>query len=912
LAGAAFFSARNKPLLSWQVVSIPHFKDRSMRIGLVISTALAAAFPLQQAQAQIMPLPGPFAFDSTPGRLPKNVVPISYAIALTPDTAAMKIAGSEKVVLDFKQASATIQFNSLNQVLSNVRLDGKPVKGVVSDDKAQLSTVTLAAPAKAGRHTLTFDYVGRIETEPHGLFLQPFTKPGGGKGQLLSTQFEATDARRMFPCWDEPAFRATYQLTVTTPSASVNYSNMPVAKRSVHGALATTEFGRSPKMASYLVEFTSGDLAQISGTAAGTTINVVAVKGQEQGGATALANAQQILADYNDYFGVRFPLPKLDAIAVPGGFSGAMENWGAITYNDQALLVTPSSTMGNRQTVFSIQAHEMAHQWFGDLVTMGWWDELWLNESFASWMAAHETDARNPSWRWWEGQDGSKEEAMGADAHPTSHAILQHVTNEQEATSAFDPRITYSKGQAVLRMLEAHLGPDAFRAGIRRYMATHAYSNTTSADLWASLSAASGRDVGAIAAAWTSQAGFPLVSVQAACDGAGQRTVALSQRRFMLDGKDPDQARWNVPLRVRVGTGAAQAVLLPRDGLTIPAGRCDEALSVNADAVGYYRADYDDATLAVNTARFGKMADGDRIALLDDQWALVEAGARPLSSYLALAAAMGTDLNQRAWEQITGALDSIERDERGTPGHDAFMVYARTVIKPLLAQLGWDAKADETPGIQRLRRTVIADLGAWGDADVVAEARKRFAAFITDRASVRPDDQAMLLGIVGQNASAADFAQLHAIAKDARNQTELQRYYTAMMRVRDPALASQAIAIALSDEIPQQAATARLSMVLTVYNAHPALAWSTFQQNVDPLMAPFQPNGPFILAQYVPEIFWNTVPLEELEPWVRQHVPAEVLPNLARGMETARFNLAEKTMLVKAADAYVSGQTRRQ
>ena len=879
-----------------------------MRSGFMLWAAVAAAFPAQAVLAQAAPLPGPFAFDSAPGRLPKDVVPLAYAIALTPDAAAHKIAGKETIVLDFKQASATIQFNSLNETLDNVQLDGKPVKQVVSDDKAQLTTVTLAAPAKPGHHTLTFNYTGKIETEPHGLFAQEFRKPGGGQGMMLSTQFEATDARRMFPCWDEPAFRASYQLSVTTPAAWANYSNMPVSKRSVNGALATTVFERSPKMASYLVEFSSGDLAQISGASAGTKLNVVTVKGQEQSGTVALANAAQILADYNDYFGVRFPLPKLDSIAVPGGFGGAMENWGAITYNDQTLLITPSSTMGNRQTVYSIQAHEMAHQWFGDLVTMGWWDELWLNESFASWMGSRETATRNPDWHWWEHEDGSKEEAMGADAHPTSHPVLQHVTDELEASNAFDPRITYSKGQAVLRMLEASLGPDVFRDGIRRYMKAHAYSNTTSADLWAALSAASGRNVGEVAASWTAQAGFPLVSVQASCDGAGLRKVALSQRRFLLEGQDTDHASWNIPLQVRVGSGAAHAVLLSKDGQTIDAGRCDEALSVNADAIGYYRVAYDDATLALNTRLFGQLGNGDRIALLDDQWALVEAGIQPLPTYLALAAAMGTEQNQRAWEQITDALSDIEHDERGTAGHAAFVTYARSIIKPLANQLGWDSKADETPGIQRLRRSVIADLGAWGDADVIAEARKRFAGFVADRASVKADDQAVMLGIVAQNASAADFEQLHAVALSAKNETEIQRYFTALMEVRDPALAAKATAIALSDEIPKQADLARLHFVLTVHDEHPQLAWETFQKNADALLAPHQPFGPFILAQYSPEIFWNSVPLDQLEGWIKARVPAEVLPNLGRGMETARFKLAEKTRLVQAADAYVATQ----
>ena len=882
---------------------------------MLCAAVLAAWAPLCR-QAQAAPqLPAPFAFDSAPGRLPKNVVPLAYSIAITPDAAALTIAGHESIELDFRQATATIQFNSIDETLADVRLDGKPVKTVASDDKAQLSTITLDKPAQPGRHRLSFSYVGRIGTGQVGLYAQPFVKPDGDKDLLLTTQFEATDARRMFPCWDEPAFRATFQLTVTTSAAWATYSNMPIARRTVHGDLATTVFERSPKMASYLVEFTAGRLAQIGGQSAGTELNVVAVKGQEQGGAAALANARQILADYNGYFGLRFPLPKLDSLALPGGFGGAMENWGAITYNDQRLLITPASTMANRQTVFSIQAHEMAHQWFGDLVTMGWWDDLWLNESFASWMAARETAIRNPSWHWWERQDASKEAAMGADAYPTSHPILQHVTNELEASSAFDSRITYNKGQSVLRMLEAYLGPDVFRDGVRGYMKAHAYSNTSGGDLWAALAAASQRPVGEVAASWIAQAGFPLVSAQAACNAAGERTVTLSQSRFLLDGSPAGGARWQVPLQVRVGEGkgegaTAQAVLLSTDGQSLPAGRCDEALSLNADAIGYYRVAYDAGLLAVNTRNIARMPDGDRIALLDDQWALVEAGAAPLPSYLALVSALGTVLNERAWEQVTQALDTLEKAERGTPGHAAFAAYARSLIKPLQARLGWVAKADELPGIQGLRRTVITELGAWGDPEVIAEARRRFAGFVADRSSLSVDDQAMVLQIIAKNADATEFEQLHAIARASRNETEVRRYYGALMQVGNPAWAAKSIAIVMSDELPKQAQSQRMYMLLALSDEHPALAWDALQDRLEVLLAPFKPYGSSMLAGYVPEHFWRTVPADPLEAWVRARTPAELAPVVDRSMQTARFKQAEKDRLVQAADTYLASQPR--
>ncbi len=873
-----------------------------------ISAAIATIIP-DAAKAQATPTPIPFAFATTPGRLPKNVIPIEYTVSLKPNAKARKIAGTEEISLEFTEATNKIQFNSLNQTLSHVQLDGKAVKSVRSDDKLQLTTIMLSMPAAAGRHTLKFSYTGKIETEPHGLFAQEYVRPDGGKDMLLSTQFEATDARRMFPCWDEPAFRAIVRLSATVPSAWMTVSNMPVASRTVRSALATTTFEPTPKMPTYLVEFSTGNLAQITAQRDGYTFGVVAVKGQEQDGAEALANAQQILADYNDYFGVRFPLPKLDSIAIPGGFGGAMENWGAITYNDQALLITPSSTMGNRQNVYSIQAHEMAHQWFGDLVTMGWWDELWLNESFASWRAAKETDIRHPDWHWWQQEDGSKEDAMAADARSSSHAILQHVTDELEATNAFDPSITYNKGQAVLRMLEAYLGPDTFRDGIRRYMKAHAFSNTTSADLWLALSEASGRNIGDIAQSWTAQAGFPLVSVTTSCDAGGKRSISLAQKRFLLQGGDSSHANWNIPLLMRVGTAdQTQPVLFNHDGQSVEAGRCDEALSLNADAIGYYRVGYDTLSLQANINNFATMKNSDRIALLDDEWALVSTGMDLLPNYLALVKAMGTEQNLRAWTQITEALAAIEFAERGTPGHEAFVTYARSLIKPLASQLGWDGRTDETPGIKKLRRTVIADLGEWGDAEVVAEARLRFAQFFIKRSAISPDDQRMVLGIIALNASPAEFDQLHMVAKTAKNETELSRYYSALMNVRDAALAHKAAEIALSDEIPKQAEMLRFGFVIELNNEHPDLAWPLFTKNVDRLMEPQQPFGTFIIAQYTPEIFWNSVPTDELEAWVKAHVPEKMAPNIARGMETARFKAAQKTMLVKSADAFITGQ----
>lgn len=875
--------------------------------GRFTSALAGAALAVGFVAANMTPsAAAPFAFDTAFGRLPKDVVPVAYSIAVVPNARARTLTGTESIVVNVRSAITRIQFNTLNERLSNVRFDGKAVANVVTANTEQLTTLTLAAPASPGRHTLTFAYTGRIETTPEGLFAQAYRKADGTNGLMLSTQMEATDARRMFPCWDEPSFRATFQLTATVPAAWSTVSNMPIAKRTVTGALAVTTFRRSPKMPSYLVEFSAGALAEVSAHHDGTGFGVWAVAGEESGGATALANAQVILADYNAYFGFRFPLPKLDSIAIPGGFPGAMENWGAITYNDQTLLLNPSSTVENKQTVFSIQAHEMAHQWNGDLVTMGWWDDLWLNESFASWMAAKETDKRNPTWNWLENEDRSKESAMEADARVTSHAIQTHVADELQAQNSFDSDITYSKGQAFLRMMEAYLGESTFRDGIRAYIKARAFSNATGTDLWNALSAASGQDVAAVARAWTEQPGFPLVSVAARCDALGNRTIALSQHRFLLSGSDSKNPHWSIPLDIRSGAkGAPKRTLFTTDGQRVAAGSCSEPLSVNADAVGFYRVAYDARSLGVNQKNFGTLGNGDRIALLDDQWALVRSGKAQLPSYFALASAMGADDDARAWNQITQALGEIERDERGAPGHDAFTAYARSIVKPLAVRLGAAPKPGETPDISTLRRTANRDLGLWGDRDAGDAARRRFAAFVTDRSSIVPDDQADMLAVVAANADAATFDQLHAIAKSSKNETELRRYYRALMSVRNAKLATQALSIALSPEIPPQAVSLRLRLVGIAADENPQLAWRFFKKNSDTLLAPMGVGAAGFISESVPQLYWRGAPLDEIKAWVSSKTAPEMAPRVADGIERAESARAETKTMSTATDTYV-------
>ncbi len=672
----------------------------------------------------------------------------------------------------------------------------------------------------------------------------------------------------------------------------------------MNGTLATTTFQRSPSMPSYPVELTVGDLGKVAAVHSGTEFAVWAVRGKEADGQRALANAELILDDYNQYFGYRYPLKKLDSIAIPGGFTGAMENWGAITYTEATLLVGPTGAIDDIQQVFATQAHEMAHQWNGDLVTMAWWDDLWLNESFASWMAAKETDLRNPSWHWWENQDFDKEIAMNADSNAGSHPIHVAVDDENQGLNAADPQITYAKGQAVLRMQEAYMGPDVFQRGVQRYMKARAFSNATSEDLWLALNQASGSDIATGVVGWTEQPGFPLVTAVASCGAQGQRTLTLSQQRFLKNGSDAHHLRWRIPLRIRTGAStAAHYTLFTDDGQTVAAGRCEEPLSLNADGIGYYRVHYDRGTFANNLKAFPQAPDADRIALLDDEWALTLVNAEPLSNYLALAAAMGANEDTRAWTQIDGALERIAFDEWGRPTYARFAAYARSLIRPVVERIGWHTKPGEGVDIQQLRRLLIGSLGEWGDPEVIAEAQKRFQAFLADRSTIAPDDQGYILTIVAQNADRETFERLHKLAKSTADNTEQRRFYEALMAVNDPTLAPQAAQLVLSNELPPQIADLRLTMLAHLAYRHPKLSWDTFTAHTDTVMAPFVGIAGLIYAQYIPQMYWGGVPESTLATFVRAQVPKEVGGAADAGLADAHTHLTERDILRSAIEA---------
>ncbi|MGI8480556.1 MAG: M1 family metallopeptidase, partial [Chthoniobacterales bacterium] len=642
--------------------------------------------------ALLLPLSGraeaPFNFATTPGKLPKEVVPISYDIHLKPNIEKRAFTGSETVTLDVKKPAKTITLNANTIQIGAAKLVGsngqvEQAATIALDAKEQIATLTFPKEIAPGAYQLSLEFSGTINESGQGLFFATYQEEGSGaKKTMLGTQMESTDARRLFPCWDEPAFRAKFRLTTIVPASFTAISNMPVESETNTPEGKEVHFAETPPMPSYLVVFCAGELDAIYGEADGVKIGIVTTKGKAQTGRYALESAEKILHYFDEYFGIKYPLPKLDLIAVPGGFGGAMENWGGIMFYESILLFDPAkSSEKTKENIFEVTAHEIAHQWFGDLVTMAWWDNLWLNEGFASWMGTKCSDHFNPQWQVWLRANAAKQRAMATDALSSTHPIQQAVKTETEADSAFD-EITYQKGQSFLRMLESYLGEEKFRAGIRSYMRAHQFSNSTTADLWNALGEASKKPVGALAASWTEQPGLPLVSVS-----DGKSGLTTSQERFTVHQKNAKPLEWKIPIAWRDlqadPATSPRVFLLEQTSAPLPDVRSAQIVKLNAGDVGYFRVAYDAARFEKLVVSAPQLQEADKVTLVSDTWALIEANKRAISDYFKLVETLRADDGLALWEQITATLSSIDFLYIGEKERPAFQAYARSLVKPV-------------------------------------------------------------------------------------------------------------------------------------------------------------------------------------------------------------------------------------
>jgi aminopeptidase N len=838
--------------------------------------------------------------------LPDTAVPLHYDIAVDPDLDALTFKGSASVLISVKVSTDRIVLNSRDIVIERASLSGAGAPTISYDESVQTATFRFPAAVGPGEHVLSMEYRGRIFRQAYGLFVLDYATPLGTKRSLF-TQFENADARRFVPCWDEPALKATFSLTATLPSALMPVSNMPVASREdLPGGRQRVRFLETPKMSSYLLFLGAGDFERIHRDVGGVDLGVVCQRGATASAQYALDAAAHILAYYNEYFGTPYPLPKLDLIAGPGSstFFGAMENWGAIFYFEKLLLFDPKvSTDYDRQRVYLVIAHEMSHQWFGDLVTMQWWDDLWLNEGFASWMQEKATDHFHPEWHVWLGSLGGKNAVMQTDERDGTHAVVTPIYDVLQANAAFDS-ITYTKGQAVIRMLEAYVGEEAFRAGVRNYIRNHAYGNTVTDDLWREVDAVSVKKLTGIAHDFTLRPGVPMIV--ASPSGAG---LSLSEERFALDFSGASGGRWDVPVVFRTGPGndpandrrvvvAAGAPTLVKDA--VPGS------VVNAGQTGYYRVLYEDRAFDALSDRFNSLAAEDQLGLLEDTASLGKAGRTSMGKFLSLATRLPSEADPIVWMMLASEFEWLDIMHNGLESKAAFRNFAVAVLEKELGRIGFDSQPGEPDNVAVLRSNLLESLGELGDKAVVAEARRRFAAYLLDRNSLSGASRNSVLTVVAINADEATWEELHSLAAAATSTLEKQQGYDYLGEAADVRLQRRAMDLAMTDEAP---VTFRPRILRLVAGNSPEMAFDFAAAKWDALGSMVEDRD--VRSMFVARLLGNaseTAVLERLGAFSSAHVSASNDRDIRKIASTVRDQERIRNERLPEVDRWIEAQ----
>ncbi|MEE8518852.1 MAG: M1 family metallopeptidase [Dehalococcoidia bacterium] len=777
-------------------------------------------------------------------RLPSGVKPDRYSITLTPNLARFTFEGQESIDLSVLEPTELVELHSAEldiQSASVTLADGSVIDATVSlDADHERASIRLAREVPAGKARLDLSFTGVLNDQLRGFYRSQYVAADGTTQHLATTQFEATDARRAFPCWDEPSVKAEFEVTLIVPHQLTAISNMPQAvERPVSDGMRAVTFQPTPRMSTYLLVFVVGDMASVQGTAkGGTRVGVWTTRGKEEQGRFALENSLRILDYMNDYFGIAYPLPKMDHIAIPDFAAGAMENWGAITYRETALLFDPENSAAQaRQRILEVVAHEMAHMWFGDLVTMEWWDDLWLNESFASWMGDKAVDHLYPEWQMWtQFVSNDTNSALGLDGLRNSHPIEAKVNDPSEIRELFDA-ISYSKGGSVLRMLEDFLGPETFQKGLHGYLSGHAYGNARTEHLWSALAEASNMPVTAIMDSWVKQMGYPVVGVEFKREPQGT-VLSLTQTRFLydhlLDGPG-DSSVWEVPVGILQAGGSARESLLMQDSTAstiLSPATADGWVKVNAGQTGFFRVSYPEQEWEKlrSAVASRELSSPDRVGLQNDAYALMKAGHLTATVFLSMAEAFVDETDAPVWSDLASNLRGLEGLLVDAPYVDSYRRFAGGIFSKAAALAGWDAGPNEGHLDAIRRSTVLGQLGAYGDGDTIAEAKRRFEAYRSDPDSLHPDLRAVVLGLTAQEGDRQTYDTLWEMEKAAVLAEEKVRILGAMTRFQEPEILKDLLKRSLGDEVRSQ--DTMIVLVQTAMNQKGRdLAWDFIRDN---------------------------------------------------------------------------------
>jgi puromycin-sensitive aminopeptidase len=783
-------------------------------------------------------------------RLPRNVVPSRYDLAIETELDGWRFSGDADITVDVVEPTATIVLNAKELELSGARVTSAAgreaaVVGVEADDGSERATITLAEPITPGTWHLHLSFAAALNERLVGYYRSTYPDDTGADRTIATTHFEATDARRAFPCWDEPDLKAVFGVSLIVPDGCVALSNGPeVAREKLENGRLRVRFADTMKMSTYLVAFVVGPLVLTEAVVVdGVPTRVASRPGKEHLAPYALDAGAFSLRFFADYYAIPYPDAKVDHVALPDFAQGAMENLGCITYRETLLLIDPASaTQEELVDVVETVAHELAHMWFGDLVTMRWWNGIWLNEAFATFMSYLTVDAFRPDWKIWDTFARIRANALEVDSLSTTRAIEYPVVSPDDASGMFDT-LTYTKGGAVLRMLEQWLGPERFRDGIRRYLRTHAYANTETHDLWDALEAETGEPARRIADAWIFQPGYP--AIVASLDGDA---IRLTQRR-MLPSDPADATIWPVPLLVRQFTDVddrTDAVLVESDGLTLAVAGREAAVVGNAGGASFVRVFYDEELRGRLVRWLDRLAPAERQDLVDDAWAAVTAGEAEITSFLDLAEGFRDEDELPVWQAIVHGLSWCDRFLDGD-AREGFRDFVRDLVRPAFDRLGWEPTDGESDLTKALRGQLVTALGILGNDPETQAMARELEGEARSGQPVDPQVAAAAVEVLATSGTADDYERYRARIRQATTPQQEQRYLFALPRFRDVTVFRRTLHDTLNGEIRPQDGPFVLARSVTQRD-HGAEAWAFIRDHWDELRTLFSPPNVIALA----------------------------------------------------------------
>ncbi|MDB5178767.1 MAG: hypothetical protein JWN01_710 [Patescibacteria group bacterium] len=741
-------------------------------------------------------------------RLLEQIIPQKYHLDLDVNMRAFTFETKEAIDFELKEPSRSLTFHAQGLDISQAALETGAKAEVAVDAEAQTVTFEFEDEVPAGNHTLSLVVAGSIHEELHGFYRSNYERDGKEQW-LVTTQFEATHAREAFVCIDEPSAKAVFELSLTVPDTLTVISNTnDTGEEPARSGHKRVRFAPTPKMSTYLVAFLIGEFEHVEAqTPEGVTVRAYATPGQTGQLAFALDTAVRTLSFFNEYFGIPYPLPKLDMIAVPDFAAGAMENWGAVTYRETALLLDPAKTsLSHKQRVGEVVAHELAHQWFGNLVTMSWWDDLWLNEGFASWIEVLAQDHLFPEWNLWtEFASSNVSYAMELDGLANTHPIQVEVDDPRHLDEIFDA-ISYSKGASIINMLHHYLGAEAFQKGLNIYLERHKYGNTVTHDLWKALGEASGKPVDEVMSAWTSQPGYPLVALE---DGEARQGRFYSSPREAAKAKlgAAADSAWPIPYSVLLAGGReTEPALIKEAALELPEEvMASDWFKPNPGQTGFYRTLYTEGMIgALNEPlRKGKLSPVDRFGVMDDVMATTEAGVTDSTVLLKLVAAMREETDYVVWGGVAAGLGSLQAVVEDEPLRDQLDAFGGWLVQPNVERLGWEPKANEPVFDTLMRPLVLQQAIRYDNPKVTKEAKRRFTAYL-EGAPVDPELRPVVLYAAARHGGTEEF---EAILERYRRETSPQvkmSLLAALGRFRKPALIKRHLELGISDDVRAQ------------------------------------------------------------------------------------------------------------